>query len=66
MASTKLKGKTERRRSKVDRDQLSRKNQAFMPVIKKVDAEELKAAFKKPAKKAESKAEEAPKTEKED
>jgi len=56
MASTKLKGKTKRAKSRVDREQLSRKNQAFMPVIKKVTAEELAAEFK-PAKKATKKAE---------
>lgn len=56
MASTKLKGKTARAKSRVDREQLSRKNQAFMPVIKKVTAEELAAAFK-PAKKETKKAE---------
>lgn len=62
MASTKLKGKTKRKKARVERDQLSRKNQAFMPVIKKVTVEELKAQFK-PAKKAAPKAEAASKAE---
>ena len=58
MATTRLVGKTQRRRARTDREQLSRKNQAFMPVIKKVTVDELKANFKKPAK---AKKEEAPK-----
>ena len=60
MATTRLVGKTQRRRARTDREQLSRKNQAFMPVIKKVTVEELKATFKKPAK---AKKEAAPKAE---
>lgn len=61
MATTTLAGKTQRKRARTDREQLSRKIQRFMPVIKKVDVEELKALFKsKPAK---AKKEEAPKAE---
>ena len=58
MATTRLIGKTQRRRARTEREQLSRKNQAFMPVIKKVTTEELKATFKN-AKKVEAKKEEA-------
>jgi len=61
MATTRLVGKTQRRRARTEREQLARKNDRFMPVIKKVDDEELKASFKK--KPAKAKKEEAPKTE---
>ena len=57
MATTRLKGKTQRRRARTEREHLSRKVQAFMPVIKKVDVEDLKASFKKTAKKETKKAE---------
>ena len=60
MGLVKMERKISRLRAKASRRRTDLKNQAFMPVIKKVDIEELKASFKKkPAKKAAPKKTEA-------
>lgn len=58
MGIVKMERKISRLRSKASRRKTSLKIQAFMPVIKKVDIEELKASFKnQPVKKADKKEE---------
>ncbi len=45
MGIVKIERKLKRRRGKASRRRTTLKNESFMPVIKKVDVEELKASF---------------------